>query len=355
MAAPLEEIDLLVQSMLLREVTPEGTLDFENCLVDCLREVGRRILEVVYNRLEPAVADRMPKQVQLGEDLFSRKNQKSNNRNGIATVFGKIALARYSYEPLLEARENQRKSFSPLETCLGLVAGNATPALAERVGRAASSHTQQELLDLLKRDHDVQWSTTVLRLVTAAVSSGIAEHLHQAQKEKLLDYMRAADASKGRHKITLAVGRDGIMVPIRGEQTYKEAAVGTVTVFDRRGRRLGTVSLGQMPQAYQITLSEALSLLLTELLREWDGPWPRLVYITDAGHHPTEYFDTVLTSMPHPRQPGQLLEWTRVVDFFHASEYLGKLAHVLFDNAATGHAWQHRMRHDLKHNSLNIA
>ena len=104
-----------------------------------------------------------------------------------------------------------------------------------------------------------------------------------------------------------------------------------------------------MPEAYQTTLSNELTRLLTELLEEWEGRWPRLVYITDAGYHPTEYFDNVLTPMEHPRHPGQLLEWTRIVDFYHATEYLAKLAQVLFDDPRRAHAWQRRMRHWLKH------
>jgi hypothetical protein len=185
--------------------------------------------------------------------------------------------------------------------------------------------------------------------VTAAVSQGVTQYLHQAQIEQLLAWLRMADGSKGRRKITLAVGRDGIMLPIRNEKTYKEGAVGTVTVFDRRGRRLGTIYLGQMPEAYQTRLSEELTRLVSELLEEWKGPWPRLVYITDAGYHPTEYFDNELSQMEHPRHPGRLLEWTRVVDFYHATEYLAKLSQVLFDDPHAGHAWQRRMRHWLKH------
>jgi len=104
-----------------------------------------------------------------------------------------------------------------------------------------------------------------------------------------------------------------------------------------------------MPEAYQTTLSEELTRLLAELLEEWDGCWPRLAYITDAGYHPTEYFDNVLAQMEHPRHPGQLLEWTRIVDFYHATEYLAKLAQVLFDDPRASHAWQRRMRHWLKH------
>jgi hypothetical protein len=44
-----------------------------------------------------------------------------------------------------------------------------------------------------------------------------------------------------RHSQSLAVGRDGIMVPIRKEEHYKEGGVATLSVYDRRGRRLGTV------------------------------------------------------------------------------------------------------------------
>lgn len=345
----LEDIDQLVQAFLFQPVTPEGAWQFENALEDRLRELGRSILEVVYNRLEADTPEEMPKHVEFEGHEYSRKNEKTNNREGIGTVFGKIRLVRFSYEPLSEARDDNQKSFSPLELSLGIVAGNASPALAERVGRAASDHTQRELLELLEREHRVCWSAKVLRRVTAAVSRGVAEHLHQAQKEQLLAWLRLADGSKGRRKISLAVGRDGIMLPIRNEKTYKEGAVATATVYDRRGRRLGTMYLGQMPEAYQTTLSEELTRLVAELLEEWDGRWPRLVYITDAGYHPTEYFDNVLSQMEHPRHPGRLMEWTRIVDFYHATEYLAKLAAVLFDDPRAAHGWQRRMRHWLKH------
>jgi hypothetical protein len=343
------DIDQLVVAFITQPVTPEATMQLETALQECLREVGRGIVEVVYNHLEADDPDGMPGRLEFDGHEYSRKNSKTNNRGGVGTLFGKIALSRFSYEPLAEARDEQRKSFSPLELLLGVVATGATPALAERVGREASCHTQQELLQRLRREHDVHWSVDVLRNVTAAVSHGVAEHLHQTQKEQLLSWLRAADGSGGRRRITLAAGRDGIMLPIRGEKTYKEGAVATITVYDRRGRRLGTVYQGQMPQAYQTTLSEQLTRLLREVLDEWDGTWPRLVYVTDAGWHPTEYYDNILSNLAHPRRPGRLMEWTRIVDFYHACEYITKLAQVLFDDPRAGHAWSRKMRKVLKH------
>jgi len=339
----------VVMAFLGQGVTPRTAFEFEEALERLLRDIGRRTLETVFNRLEPEDPKSLPKHFTQQQQEYSRKQEKSNNRGGIGTCFGTIPLRRFSCEPLQEAREDAQKSFAPLEWQLGIVAGSATPALAERVAFLAVGHTQQEVLQRLAEDHGVLWSVGVLRKVTAAVSAGLAEHLHQAQKVQLLQWLRQADGSKGRQAIVLAVGRDGIMLPIRGEKTYKEGAVATIAVYDRRGRRLGTVYLGQMPQAYQTTLSEQLTRLLSEVLREWSGCWPRLVYVTDAGYHPTEYFENVIELMEDPRHPGRRLTWTRIVDFYHACEYLAKLAQVLFTNVRASHAWLKRMRHWLKH------
>jgi len=65
--------------------------------------------------------------------------------------------------------------------------------------------------------------------------------------------------------------------------------------------------------------------------------------------NPTEYFDNGLSQMEHPRHPGRLMGWTRIVDFYHATEYLAKLAAVLFDDPRAAHGWQRRMRRWLKH------
>ena len=89
--------------------------------------------------------------------------------------------------------------------------------------------------------------------------------------------------------------------------------------------------------------------LLSEVLGEWSGCPPRLAYVTDAGYHPTEYFENVLESMEDPRHSGRRLTWMRIVDFYHVCEYLAKLAQALFANARTSRAWLKRMRHWLKH------
>ena len=323
--------------------TPLAMLDFEKDLRDLFDETGRQVLQLACNHIEPADPQDAPKHLEHEHLDYARKNAKSSNRGGIATLFGTIELQRWLYEPLQEARDQSQPSLVPLEVNLGIVAGNATPALAERVGLLASQHTQQELLDLLARDHHVAWSVGTLRKVTAAISDGIGPYLQAARAEQLLAWLKEADQSCGRHKIVLSVGRDGIMLPIRDAATYKEGGVATLSVHDRRGRRLGTVYLGTMPEPGQGQLSQLLTDLLTTVLQQWTGPQPRLVYVTDAGYHPEHYFRTVLARMTDPRRPGQLLPWIRIVDYYHATSYVSQLAEVLFGEEKSRRAWYQRL------------
>ena len=138
------------------------------------------------------------------------------------------------------------------------------------------------------------------------------------------------------------------MLPIRGLKKYKEGATATVSVYSRWGKRLGTVYLGQMPEELQISLSDELTRLLTDVLGQWNGAPLRLSYITDAGFHPTESFESVLCRMLDPQRPGEYLEWEWVVDYYHACQHIGDLAQVIFGPGREAYAWAAKMRRTLK-------
>ena len=239
-------------------------------------------------------------------------------------------------------------SLFPLELQLGIVAGVATPALADRVGLLSVEMTQRQLLETLRSQHHVGWGTETLRKTVAAVSEAMNPLRHQAQAGKLRSLLNQAAESVGSRRIQLVVGRDGIMLPICGLARYKEAATATVSVYDRRGKRLGTVYLGQMPQELQVALSDQLTQLLTEVLATWNAAPLRLSYVTDAGFHPTDYFQNVLCQMPDPQRPGKLLEWEWVVDYYHACQYLSTLAQSIFGPGREAYAWAAKMRRVLK-------
>lgn len=332
--------------------TPVTCHDFERDLQDLLREIGRIIVQWVFNHLETSDLSQAPAQVNFDHHVY-RRRPRSQRRGGIATLFGVIGLWRIRYEPC-DAGIGLTCIF-PLEQRLGIVAGKVTAALASRVGSWTAQYTQATVLALLQEEQHVAWSVTTLRNVAAAVSAALAPLTHQAQVHYVLALLQKAHDSKGAHRPVLSAGRDGIFVPIRKDTKYREAATATLAVLDRAGRRLGTVYLGQMPEPGQETLAQQLTDLLTAVLHGWQGALPRLQYLTDGGHHPSEYFVKTLQSMLHPRT-GKKLEWHWVLDYYHACQYLTKIGAALFgkDTQAAA-AWTAKMRRWLKDKKDGIA
>jgi hypothetical protein len=302
-----------------------------------------------FHHAEPAVED-CPARIAFGEETYRRRKKTPNT---IATLFGPIELSRCVYE-CLEAGE---ACLWPLELRLGVVAGLATPALAERVGRWSADHEQEAVRSLLQAEHGVSWSVPSVRKVAAAVRDGVAAPGEAARVKRVVELLTAAEKSPGKHRPTLAAGRDGVMVPIRG-RGYQEAATGTVSVLDRRGRRLGTVYFGQMPESGQHRLTAQMSAALTAIVAGWHalgGVCPRLHYLTDGGHHPREFFRRVLRRLADPWRPGQFLQWQWTVDFFHACTHLWTVAESLFGPSRQSRAWYRRMRHWLRHRNGGVA
>jgi hypothetical protein len=331
----------LVEDFHRQASSPTGTLEFERRLQETLREFGRGIVQYTYNRLEPADVQVLAKHVQFEGCSYTRLNAKTPQNAW--TLFGQIRLQRIGYRP---SDKSGDPTLFPLAMALGLVQG-ASPALAERTAHllGATGMTQGQTLERLRRDHGVGWGVKKLRQAADALSSALAEQRHAAQVDKLLDLLGQASASTGRHKPVLSVGRDGITLGVRIKHgnLFEVATTGTVSVLDRRGRRLGTVYLAYTPETQQTTMSWELTRLLRAVLQRWQGPLPRLCYVTDAGDNETTYYDKVLARMKHPGT-GERLDWIRVVDYYHASERIWTLADLLFGKGQQSTAWVRKMQ-----------
>jgi hypothetical protein len=322
-------------------LSPLAAVQFEKDLQQATRELARVVTQWTYNHLESADAKVSPPEVHCQGSRFRRLSKKTPQQ--VDTLFGTITLHRRGYragpsegEPLL----------FPLCRALGLAHG-ATPALVERAARyqAESGATQKQTLTRLQQEHGVRWGVKRLRQVAAFVAAAMEGHRVEAQAEQVLRWLRQAQDSRGRHRPVLSAGRDGITLGLRlkGCTLYEVATTGTRTVYDRRGRRLGTAYLAYTPEPGQGTMSAQLTRLLQAVLRRWEGPLPRLSYVTDAGDNETAYYRKVLRRLRHPRT-GERLEWYWVVDYYHASERLWKMAEALFGSGRESWAWVRKMQ-----------
>ena len=319
-------------------VTPLSTYRFETALGKLLWECGRSVLQVTYNHLEPDDPQQMPPLLRSGLSDY-RRNRKT--RTTMATLFGHVSLRRFIYQ----AVEAGEAGIFPLQIALGITAGQATPALADVVGRLMADLPQQQTLAVLRERYGVCWSVGTLRKVTASLAEALAPLRQEAQVDYLLELFQKATKSTKNGRPSLVVGRDGIMIPMR--PAWEEASTASITVYDQTGKRWGTTYLGYMPEAGQETMTAQLTQLITAVLTAWHGPLPRLHYVTDAGYHPQDYFRAVLCRMKHPTT-NQRLKWSWSVDFFHAAERITVLAESLFGCTAAAKAWATKQRKILK-------
>lgn len=341
---PLDELKQRMDQAVRRfhgaPVTPQRFLNLENELHSAAQEACRQIIEREANRLEPDDKSAAPSKLRYHKETY-RINKKTPAQ--VATRFGRIMLRSFYY--LNEA--DGEPGLHPLHVRLGIGAGSATPALLERVARMSVDHTQSEVRAWLEREHGLKWSNDRLRQALAGFRQALVPFVPQLQKARLLTWLKQAEQSRGRHRPVLAAGRDGIMIPMR-QSGYQEASTATVSVYDRQRRRLGTIYLGQMPQEKQTTLSRMLTDLLQATVTAWQGPLPRLAYITDKGSAPDDYYHHVLKKMKHPRH-GRPLVWEWVLDFYHVCSYVGKMAEALFGPATpAARQWFAKMRRWLR-------
>jgi hypothetical protein len=178
-------------------LTPVTSHAFEGDLQDLLREMGRVILQWVFNHLETSDLSQSPALVHFDRNVY-RRRPRSRRRGGIATLFGIISLSRIRYEPC-DAGVGLTCIF-PLEQRLGIVVGKATTALASRVGMWTAQYTQETVLALLREEQRVTWSVATLRNVAAALSAALAPLTHQAQVDAVLALLQKAHDSKGAHR-----------------------------------------------------------------------------------------------------------------------------------------------------------
>lgn len=342
LAAVRSQLIACVSSLFAAQLNPKSLFDFEASLLSLVREIGRMIMQTTLQSFEPS-SDMVPADLYAQCGGYRRRSDVTANRS-IATRFGTITLWRTGYR----SWQRDGETIFPLELILGLVQ-NVTPAMLDWIGQktAAAGMSQQAIITAMKMDSGVSMGVKRLRNCIESLAEQL-EPLRQTQQvDRLLSLLEIARKSSGNRKPVLSVGRDGITLRHR-KRFFAVATAATITVYDRSGKRLGTVYLAHPPESGQTTMSEMLTSLLNELFTRWKGPPPTLAYVTDSGSNETTYFREVLRKMKHPITGVKML-WTRVADFYHISERVWAMAEALFTKKESreSKSWATRMLKNL--------
>jgi hypothetical protein len=154
----------------------------------------------------------------------------------------------------------------------------------------------------------------------SAVVERDAEQLHEEIRVAEID-----ELPKREEVARIVVSLDGAMVPMKdgvlrspseqnvSARAYREASAGVVQLLDSSGKPLHTLRFARMPEAHKVALRDQILGELKALRLRY--PRATIHAIADGAAENWRIFDDVEKALGFPLQ-------SRLVDFYHASEYL---------------------------------
>ncbi len=287
-------------------------LQAEEAIQDALNEVGLLATEEKLKRFD---TDGSP--IQLGSVRMTSKGQFAQDYE---TPYGSVAVPRHVYQT-----SEGGKTFCPLEENARMIL-NATPKFAKLVSYKYAEAGADAVVDDLRECHHRKISNRYVKSLGDTVGA------YAVAKEETWNY---ALPKFERPCASIAIGVDGTCMLLH-EDGWREAMAGTIAFYDAQGERLHTIYAGATPEYGKEKFH-------TKFHREVDRvkeAYPNVPYI-GLGDGAADNW-----SYLKPMTDQQTL------DFYHASEYVGKAAVVMFKGAKNKderEAWLENQLHQLKH------
>jgi len=234
------------------------------------------------------------------------------------TPYGVATVARHVYQGT-----HGGPTYCPLDRDDRVVV-SSTPKFAEMVSHKYAESGSTRVREDLRQNHGRSISRGLARDVAEAVAA--VAQIRQEDGSYAPPRLENAPAAVG-------IGLDGTCL-LMGEDGWREAMVGTLAFFDADGERQHTVYLAATPGYGR---AKSLARTEEEIARaELKYPGARDIGVADGAVGNWDFLGRHTTA--------------RVVDFWHAAEYPGKAAVVLYRGQPHARkAWLDDACHRLKH------
>lgn len=293
----------------------KSMLDCESSIQDSLNEAGliatREALQQFDTNGDPII---------VGNQKYYAKEY---SPNVYQCPYGPVKIERYIYQT-----SKGGKSYCPMDEKARIIL-KATPRFAKILSFKYAELGGRKVADDIKHTLNRSISLDTVQKICDCVGAFInvkEENWHYSLPE--LD-----EGVK-----TVAVGLDGTTVRVI-EEGYREAMVGTLSLYNRKGERLHTVYVGAAPEYGKEKFLEKMTCEIGNLKHTF--PFAHYIGIADGAHCNWEYLEK------HTH--------TQVLDFYHASEYVTKAADVMFENLEERSQWLEDQCHKLKHNKTGAS
>jgi len=287
-------------------------LEAEEAIQDALNEVGLLATEEKLKRFD---TDGSP--IHWGSVRMTSKGQFAQEYE---TPYGSVAVPRHVYQT-----SEGGKTFCPLEESARMIL-NATPKFAKMVSYKYAETGADAVVDDLQECHHRKISNRYVKSLGDTVGA------YAVAKEETWNY---ALPDLERPCASIAIGVDGTCMLLQ-EDGWREAMAGTIAFYDAQGERLHTIYAGATPE-YGKEKFHARFRREVERVKE---AYPSVPYL-GLGDGAADNWTYLKPMTDH-----------QTLDFYHASEYVGKVAGVMFKGVkkkAEREAWLENQLHQLKH------
>lgn len=265
-------------------------LQMENIILDGCNELGCAATVEALKKF-----DTDGSAIKVGETKLTAR---SKDNQTYQSPYGSVKLERYVYQT-----SKGGKIFCPLEQNARIIR-SATPKFAQQIShKYATMNAPSVCLDL-KENHHRTIAHSYLQDVGDWVGS-----IAQA-KEEIWEY----DTEPLDEAITtVTISLDGAYILIR-EDGYREAMVGSISLYNVKGERQHTVYIGEAPEYGKGTFFNRLEKEIATIKKQY----PNALYlgIADGSSSNWKFLERHTSS--------------QLLDFFHVTEYLSKVAYAAY-------------------------
>lgn len=286
-----------------------GAMQAERSVQQVLNNMGQSIMEHTLARY-----DTNGEPIELGRE---RLTSKGRSEQTYQSLFGPVSVARHVYQ-----KSAGGVTFCPMEDRARIIE-NATCQFAAVVAAKYSAQSGRAVARDLEESLQRSLSLDYLQTLSARVGD-IA-----VRKEAHWTY---APQTPRENVVAFVMGIDGACVAI-GDEGWKQAMVGSISLLDAKGERLETIYQANVPEEGKATFFARMEREVKRL-KQWcpEAPW---LGICDGAHDLQQWLERHCDLV--------------MLDFYHLSEYVSAAAGAFEKDAAAQSQWLQSTLHALKH------
>ena len=302
------------------EVTLQVKIKLKGSLLEMEESIQHAVNELGTEATREALQkfDTTGSAINIGDIRLSSKGKVTKRYE---TPYGAVDVARHVYQT-----STGGKTYCPLDENARIVT-SSTPRFARIITHKYTGASAREVSEDFEKNHGRKVARSFLQNIVDVIGS-----VAQATEEEWM----YAIPEQNEMVDTVALSLDGTCILMRKEG-YREAMVGTISLYNKSGERLHSIYLGASPEYGKQKFLERLEREIYSVKLQY--PNAKYVGIADGAKINWEFLENH-TSF-------------QVLDFYHATEYLSDVSRAVHPQEYSHpkqKAWLddacHRLKHD---------